>query len=418
MVEPMALSRKDRFNMKTQLLEGLGTLEAFSLGVTTSRDSWAFNYSRHNVALTMKKTIDFYNAEVDRFGKEGDGQDPKTFIDYNPTKFSWDRINLKDLTKGRKGHFDPKATRVATYRPFMKCFMYFDPTNRFNNCVYQMPKIFPTPAHGNRVIMIPVGPAAASFSALMLDSTPALTPNGGNQNFPLYTYEPVAAEAQGFLFDEADPAVVDGYRRKDNITDATLAAYRAFYEDSHLHKEDIFYYVYGLLHSPAYKEHYKADLMKMLPRVPKVKDFWGFSDAGRALAKLHLDYETVPPYPLEEITQGAFGGDEYDFYRVDKLSFGARKDRSSIIYNQWITLGGIPDGAHNYQVNGKSALEWIIDRYQVTTHKDSRITNDPNDYCREIGNPRYILELIKRIVTVSVETMKIVAQLPALEVAE
>lgn len=158
--------------------------------------------------------------------------------------------------------------------------------------------------------------------------------------------------------------------------------------------------------------------MKMLPRIPKVKDFWGYSQAGRALAKLHLDYETVTPYPLEEITKGVPGGDEYDFYRVKKLSFGARKDHSSIIYNQFIKLGGIPDEAYDYQVNGKSALEWIIDRYQVTTHKDSQITNDPNDYCREIDNPRYIVDLIKRVVTVSVETMKIVAQLPVPDVAE
>lgn len=212
--------------------------------------------------------------------------------------------------------------------------------------------------------------------------------------------------------------VVDGYIRKDNVTDSTLSSYRGFYEDEGIAKEDIFYYVYALLHSPAYTGAYGADLMKMLPRIPKVKDFWGFSKAGRALADLHLHYETVQPYPLEEIVQSQPAGDLYDFYRVRKPSFGARKDRSRIIYNARITLAGIPDEAFDYQVNGKSALEWIIDRYQVTTHKDSQITNDPNDYCREVGNPRYILDLIKRVVTVSVETNKIVANLPSLQILE
>lgn len=157
--------------------------------------------------------------------------------------------------------------------------------------------------------------------------------------------------------------------------------------------------------------------MKMLPRIPKVKDFWGFSGAGRKLADLHLNYEAVQPYPLEEVSSGTVG-DEYEFYQVRKLSFGSRKDRSKIIYNGNITLVGIPDEAYEYQVNGKSALEWILDRYQVTRHKDSHISNDPNDYSKEIGNPRYIVDLIKRIVTVSMETNKIVAALPSLEIVE
>ncbi|UYY80398.1 hypothetical protein OIT41_13810 [Arthrobacter sp. YA7-1] len=188
--------------------------------------------------------------------------------------------------------------------------------------------------------------------------------------------------------------------------------------DTAISKEDIFYYVYGLLHSPAYKEQYKADLVKMLPRVTKVKDFWGFSTGGRQLAGLHLNYERVEPYALEEIVKVAPTGDEYDFHRVNKMSFGARKDRSRIIFNQHITLAGSPDGAYDYHANGKSALEWIIDRCQVTNHKDSQIMNDPNDYCREVGDPRYILDLIRRVVTVLVETNRIVASLPALEIVE
>ena len=235
--------------------------------------------------------------------------------------------------------------------------------------------------------------------------------------FGLYTYEPTEEGTQGGLFDEIDGEVIEGYRRKDNITDATLSSYQGFYEDTKIGKDDIFFYVYGLLHSPMYKEQYKADLMKMLPRIPKVKDFWGFSKSGRALADLHLNYETVEPYPLEEVTTGRVD-DEYDFYRVKKLSFASRKDRSKIIYNANISLSGIPEEVYGYQVNGKSALEWILDRSQVTTHKDSQITNDPNDYSREVGDPRYIIDLSKRIVTVSVETSRIVTALPTLDIAE
>lgn len=381
--------------------------EMYSSGLKTNRDAWCYNFSRLAVESNMRRMIANYQEEL-----RSNRLEPDT----NPTKISWNRGLLADFAKRKKHSFDESAVVTSAYRPFTTQTAYFN--REMNDMVYQLPKLFPTPGHANLVITSPGPGAAAGFFTLMYQMLPSLGAATGLQCFSFYTYERVANTAQSDLFAENDSAVVDGYRRRDNITDATLSSYRVFYEDSQLGKEDIFYYVYGLLHSPTYKETYKADLMKMLPRIPKVKDFWGFSSAGRQLAAHHLNYETVEPYPLEEIVQGSPGSDKYDFYRVNKLSFGARKDRSSIIYNQRITLAGIPDEAYDYQVNGKSALEWIIDRYQVTTHKDSQITNDPNDYCREVGDPRYILDLIKRIVTVSVETMKIVAQLPALEIAE
>lgn len=384
----------------------LGIFENYSSGLKTNRDAWCYNFSRSEVEANMRRMISNYEVE-----RSSGSRQPDT----NPTKVSWNRGLLADLSRDKEHSFVAAALVTSAYRPFTKQAAYF--SREMNDMIYQLPKLFPTPAHPNLAIGAS-GERRRDWSCLIVDMLPDLESVSKAQWFSLYTYEPVSTEAQGDFFEEADPAVVDGYRRKDNITDATLATYRGFYEDVEISKEDIFYYVYGLLHSPTYKEQYKADLMKMLPRIPKVKDFWGFSTAGRDLAKLHLNYETVAPYALEEIAQGQPADDEYDFYRVNKLSFGARKDRSSIIYNQRITLSGIPDEAYDYQVNGKSALEWIIDRYQVTTHKDSQITNDPNDYCREIGNPRYILDLIKRIVTVSVETMKIVGQIPLLEIVE
>ncbi|WP_346763009.1 type ISP restriction/modification enzyme [Arthrobacter sp. Soil736] len=390
-----------------------GVFENYSLGLGTNRDAWCYNFGRGAVANNMERTIGVYNFEIGRSSKEGTNS-----REMDKTRIAWSSSLESSFKQQKLVAFSTEKIVRAAYRPFCKQNVYFDPI--FNHRVNQLPKMFPTPAHSNLAI-VTSATNGKDASSLVLDALPDLHIVGDAQCFSLYTYESVSTDTQGDLFAEADPDAVDGYRRKDNITDLTLNTYRGFYEDPELGKEDIFYYIYGLLHTPKYKEQYKADLMKMLPRIPKVKDFWGFSQAGRRLAELHLNYETVEPFPLEEISSGSIAGvsdEEFDFYRVNKLSFGARKDRSRIIYNTRITLAGIPDESFNYQVNGKSALEWIIDRYQVTTHKESQITNDPNDYCREVGNPRYILDLIKRIVTVSVETNKIVAALPALEIAE
>lgn len=379
--------------------------ENYSRGLATSRDAWCYNFSRTAVEANLRRMIS--NYDDDRLSAT---KSPKP----DPTRISWNRGLLADLAKDREHVFRPSALFPSAYRPFTRQTVYF--SREMNDMIYQLPKLFPTPVHRNVALYLSSPGASKQFSPFITDCVPNLHLIHTGSAYSLYTYEPVP---EGELpLGAGDTVVVDGYIRRDNVTDATLGAYRGFYEDASLGKEDIFYYVYGLLHSPTYKETYKADLMKMLPRIPKVKDFWGFSKAGRELADLHLNYETVEPFGLKEVIKGSPNGDEYEFYRVTKMSFGARKDRSRIVYNSHISLAGIPDGAFDYQVNGKSALEWILDRYQVTIHKDSRITNDPNDYSREVGDPRYILDLVKRIVTVSVATNKIVANLPELEIAE
>ena len=202
-----------------------------------------------------------------------------------------------------------------------------------------------------------------------------------------------------------------------------LTAYQARYGDD-VSKDHIFAYVYGILHSPDYRERYATDLAKMLPRIPEVSTadaFYAFSEAGQDLLDLHIGYEEVEPYPLDE--QIALGApDAPERYRVEKMKWaGNRKqpDRSRIVYNDWLTLAGIPDEAHNYVVGPRSALEWLIDRYRVKTDKPSGIVNDVNDWGLELDppNPRYIVDLVKRIVTVSLETMQIVHGLPELEEA-
>lgn len=382
----------------------------FSNGLKTNRDAWAFNFSSAKLQQNLERMIENYNAQIGA-----------SHPDLDPTRISWTRQLNADRDRGKVHVFHPAAIRTCSYRPFMKVSGYF--SSDLIEVIGQLPKMFPTPEAPNVLINLPGPGSAGQFFAWATAEPPALGVATMLQGFSLWTYE---ALAEGELsIPHEDEIVVEGYRRRDNIPDSTLAAYRKHYKDNGVTKEDIFYYVYGLLHSPSYKEEYKADLAKMLPRIPKVKDFWGFSSAGHALVELHLNYETVEPYPLEETVTAAGApidsstDEAYDFYRVNKMSFGARKDRSRIIYNAQITLSGIPDEVFGYVLMGnRSALEWIIDRYQVATHKDSQITNNPNDYCREVGNPRYILDLIKRIVTVSVETNKIVAALPALEIAE
>ncbi len=304
------------------------------------------------------------------------------------------------------------------YRPFCKQTLYFDSTNQFNNCVYQLPKLFPTPEHKNLAITLPGPGSAGEFYVLMHDQIPALGVATSLQCFSLYSYELAGTKDDDLLSLIEDPDGVGGYRRRDNITDATLQTYQEAYGDKQISKEDIFFYVYGLLHSTEYREKYSSDLAKMLPRIPKVKHFLAYATAGRSLSELHLNYEYAEAYPLEEIVKTNVA-DEYELYRVKKLTFLGRKDKTGIVYNQNITLKGIPEEALEYRLMGnRSALEWIIDRYQVTIHSASQIRNDPNDYSREVGNPRYIIDLIKRIITVSLETNRIVANLPALEIIE
>ena len=384
-----------------------GVFENYSSGLKTNRDAWCYNFSRASVEANMLRMIDFYNEQLDVNEPSNDS-----------TRIAWGG-GLRDDHKRKKTHaFLQQAVQSGSYRPFCKQFVYFSGT--MNERQYQLPKLFPTPAHPNLAITFP-GPGAGpnlEVSALLVDCLIDKTAQA-LQVFSLYTYDALPLGKFPILGDGEE--IVNGYIRRENVTDGALADYRSRYPETSLNKEDVFYYVYGLLHSPTYKETHKADLMKMLPRIPKVADFWGFSRAGRELAELHLGYERVAPHPLTETSKTAAPTEraaQYEHYRVNKMSFLGRKDRSGIVYNSQITLSDIPAAAYDYQVNGKSAIEWILDRYQVTVHKESQITNDPNDYSREVDDPRYIIDLLARIVTVSLETVRIIASLPALDILD
>lgn len=228
------------------------------------------------------------------------------------------------------------------------------------------------------------------------------------QYFPLYHFEERAKNSPS-LFDATGDSE---YIRRDGVSDFILERAKKVY-GKNVGKEDIFYYVYGILHSPDYRTAFANDLKKMLPRIPlveDVRDFWKFSKAGRQLAELHIEYENVPPYPDVKVT-----GEDSGYFKVQKMRFPKKGQKDTIIFNSKITVSNIPDKAYEYVVNGKSAIEWIMERYQVTVDKKSQIKNDPNDWAAEVGNPRYILDLLLSIINVSVQTVDIVNQLPKLD---
>ncbi|GGX36454.1 DEAD/DEAH box helicase [Undibacterium squillarum] len=412
----------------------LKLFENFTQGVTTARDAWCYNYSKDNVAYNINKMIDFYNDEVNKFNKIHQNSNKKdreysidTFIDTNPSKISWTRSLKQSLLKRNYLLFNIFSLNRSSYRPFTKQWLYFN--RNLNEYVYQLTRIFPTSNVSNIVICVS-GIGARNFTALITDSIPCFDNIEKGQCFPLYLYasqDEIEAKntPQGDLLsdiqEQGTESNTQGYTRKDAITDEGLAHFHAAYPNHSISKEDVFYYVYGLLHSPDYRERYADNLSKELPRIPCVKtyaDFQAFSQAGRDLAELHLNYETVAMYPAQ-IAGGSLLLKDSD-YRVEKMKYGKKgkdKDLTTLIYNEKITITGIPLEAYEYVVNGKPALDWVVERQCVSTHKDSGIVNDANDWAIEtMQNPKYPLELFLRVITVSLETMKIVKSLPKLDI--
>ena len=411
--------------------------ETYSRGLETARDAWCYNFSQTGLSANMARMVRFYNEQVDGFAECSRGklkdelpELAKGFIDTDPKKISWSSSLIQDLQRLRKATFRDASATQAVYRPYCKVSAYFD--EDMIHRVGQFPQIFPKPGLANLVICMTGVGNRIDFSTLIANSVPDLhmaDSNGASQCFPLYLYEkdePTESKSgeekklrQGeMIAKEPEGELVDGYRRRSAITDAILADFRAAYE-ARVTKEDIFYYVYGVLHSPEYRTRFASDLKKMLPRLPftrETADFWRLSQAGRDLSRWHLDYESVEPWPVQEFASELLSDPAKDFL-VQKMTFGRKDkqvDKTTIHYNAHITLTGIPLEAYDYVVNGKPALEWIMERYQITVDKDSGLRNDPNDWAREHNQPRYILDLLKRIVRVSLETMKIVNALPAL----
>jgi predicted helicase len=272
-----------------------------------------------------------------------------------------------------------------------------------------MPRIFPEPEVENMAICLEAPGGKTNFSTLITNTLPDLHLFGSTQCFPYYVYES-AKPTKGVLVDDVilEGERVGDYVRRENITDFALQNFREHYKDNTITKRDIFYYIYGILNCRSYQERFAAELKKQLPRIPFAYDFRSFVRGGQKLAELHLNYETLEPFPLTEKITGTLN------YHVNEMRFPSKTDKTKIIYNSSLTLEGIPPETYRCVVNGKSALEWILERYKISTHKESNITNDPNDWCTENNNERYIVDLVKRIVRLSVESVKIIERLPEL----
>ena len=368
--------------------------QIYSNGVKTNRDTWAYNFNRNTLAENMSGMIETYNEQVLKWQhRENRDANVDDFVNYDDEKIKWSRDLKVKLKRERTTKYADHKERTSLYRPFTKSNLYFDRV--MNDVVYVFPSIFPTPETGmeNRVIISSDHGFRAGFNTLMVNLLPdvhTLAVSDSFQCFPFYTYDE------------------DGTNRCENITDWALAQFRDHYRDETITKWDIFHYVYGLLHHPDYRERYQANLKRALPRLPYAPDFWAFAKAGQQLGKIHVGYEEVPEYPLHFIENREVPID----WRVEKMKLS--KDKTQLVYNDFLTLAEIPTKALDYRLGNRSALEWVIDQYCVKTDKRSGIVNDPN----RPGDPQYIVKLIGKVIVVSLETVEIVEDLPALELRD
>ena len=406
-----------------------------SNGVVTNRDDWACNYSIRELAKNMGSMIDFYNGEVDNIitqRKLNPSIKVENCISNDQTKIKWVQNLIHDADKLVRHHYKSQNIRISMYRPFNKQYLYFSKSMNWSR--YMQPKLYPSSNTSNISICVTGQGGRKEFACLMIEYTPSLDLIEKGQCFPLYWYEENKYK-QRTLFDDESNA---DYIRRDGVTDWILNEVRNRYGTRNITKEMIFYYVYGLLHSKDYRERFSADLKKSLPRIPivdDVNDFMDFYQYGKKLANLHLNYETIDAYPdvivrgdrkvitetkRDPITGGYIeettNPDDYQYFRViDKMRFKSKNDKSVIIYNGNITIENIPSKAYEYIINGKSAIEWIVERYAVTQDRKSLIKNDCNDWSKEHHKPRYILDLLLSVINVSVQTVDIVNNLPKLK---
>ena len=366
-----------------------GTLfKTYSVGVVTARDAWVYNFNRGALTENLTQMMEYYNGQVFRWERQS-SRDIKVndFIDSDDTKIKWTRSLKSRLRTGTLSEFSAENVRTSLYRPFTKSHLYFH--RMMNECVYVFPSIFPTPVTEteNRAICVSSPRTNTSFHTLMIDVIPDFHLTGDSQCFPFYTYNE------------------DGTNRRENITDWALAEFRTHYDDDTITKWDIFHYNYGLLHHPTYREKYEMNLKRDLPHIPFAENFWGFVNAGAALADLHVHYESAPKYNRLKYVETE--GTTVD-WGVDKMTLS--KDKTQLKYNDFLTLDGIPTEVYKYRLGTRSALEWVMDQYRVKTDKRSGIVNDPN----HADQPRYIVDLIARVIHMSLKTVEIVAGLPTL----
>lgn len=362
--------------------------ELHSNGLKSNRDEWVYDSHPTVLEKRIRHTIDFYDRQLTRWLKSDQKQTIDSFVEYDDTRISWSRDLKADLRRGKRLKFSPEAIRPAMYRPFFRTNVYFDRV--LNEEIYALPKIFPAsvPQPTNLCIVATTDKQIA-FSVMAVQYTPCVHLGGRpSQVFPLYTYSE------------------DGVGRRENIADSALTDFRSHYGQDSITKVEIFHYIYALLHHPEYRNRFAADLKREMPRIPFAPDFTKFAAYGEALMDRHINYEKQREYPLERKETGKLN------WRVEKMVLS--KDKTQLKYNDFLTLSGIPLDVYEYRLGNRSALEWVVDQYRVSTDRRSGIVNDPN---RE-EDPEYIVRLIGQVVTVSLETVQMVKELERLPISE
>ncbi len=367
--------------------------KTYSNGVKTNRDAWVYNFNRNTLTENISGMIENYNIEVARWEQQMDrNANLDDFVVSDDTKIKWSRDLKVKLDRRTRAEYSEHKIRTSLYRPFTKSNLYFDRT--MNDVVSVFPSIFPTPEaeRQNKVICLS-GRGHDVFRCHIANRIPEFkfsnSLNGGTQCFPFYIYDE------------------DGTNRQENITDWALAHFQMHYRDNAIAKWDIFHYNYGLLHHPGYRDKYAANLKRDLPHIPMTKEFWKFAKAGAHLADLHINYEDQPAYSKLRFIQNP---DVPLDWRVEKMKLS--RDKTQIVYNNFLTIDGIPPAVFDYRLGTRSALEWVIDQYRVKADKRSGIINDPN----RTDDPQYIVKLIGKVITVSLETVGVVNELSALEI--
>lgn len=377
-----------------------------AIGSSSNRDVWVYNFSQDIVKKTTSLLINTYNDEITKISQNTESNIESLLLN-DPSRISWTRGLRKKCIRGLSIQYNSEFITQGMYRPFQTMSFYYE-----NNLI-ESPGIWSSilPSKNNPVICVSGRSNNNCFSPLIVNKIPDLHFNGDSQCFPLYWYKKIDSLGNSYgeqsLFEEDSIE----YRRCDGITDYILERARSKYGPK-VTKEDIFYYVYGLLSSKDYSKTFADDLTISLPRIPLVSEyekFYAFSKAGRTLAELHLNYEQIPPYP-DVVIEGDKGN-----YTVTKMRYPSKEQRDTIIFNTDITIMNIPEKAYEYVINGKSAIAWIMERYQDKTDEKSGIRNNPNDWGIEHGNPRYILDLLLSVINVSVQTVDIINSLPEVD---
>ncbi|MDE6677803.1 MAG: DEAD/DEAH box helicase family protein [Ruminococcus sp.] len=389
----------------------------YALGLGTNRDAWVYNFNTSNVIKNSNNMIDFYNSERQRchtalqqaieIGTIIESKDKylTELMSTDATKISWSSSLIPKFISNTEIE---KSDCVYTtmYRPFCKKHLaYNKPIIHRTSCWNE---IFPETQITNYVICVSASPLKKNFSVLITDCIQDLHLMESSQSFPLYLYEKSEQDSQMTLFD-APKKDNNSYTRRDAITDDALQAFRTAYGEE-VTKKDIFYYIYAVLQSKGYISAYQDNLSKEMPRIPFLKGFSEYVRIGKALADVHLHYEE-PIEPSEIGLTIEINKEDYTVKQMKFLKSGKNVLKDTIIFNENITISGIPDRVYDYIINGKSAVEWVMERYAITTDKASGITDNPNDY----GDEKYIFNLLISVMSVSLKTIELIDSMPEYE---